>query len=68
MSQYDLIVRNGTLVTTTGTSTADLAVADGHIVAIESEHDSGICAKLPHAQRHGINEILRHRFGAFREC
>ncbi len=34
MSQYDLIVRNGTLVTTTGTSTADLAVADGHIVAI----------------------------------
>jgi allantoinase len=34
MSQYDLIVRNGTLVTTTGTNNADLAVADGHIVAI----------------------------------
>src|SRR5690348_7961148 len=34
MSQYDLIVRNGTLVTTTGTSHADLAVADGHIAAV----------------------------------
>src|SRR5437899_3369871 len=34
MSQYDLIVRNGTLVMTTGTSNADLAVADGRIVAI----------------------------------
>jgi allantoinase len=34
MSQYDLIVRNGTLVTTTGMSNADLAVADGHVVAI----------------------------------
>ena len=34
MSQYDLIVRNGTLVMATGTSNADLAVANGRIVAV----------------------------------
>jgi allantoinase len=34
MSQYDLILRNGTLVTAADTSHADLAVADGRIVAI----------------------------------
>ena len=37
MSQYDLIVRNGALVMATGVSNADLAVANGHIVAIEPE-------------------------------
>jgi allantoinase len=37
MSQYDLLVRNGTIVTTTGESRADLAVADGRIVAIGSD-------------------------------
>ena len=37
MSLYDLIVRNGTLVTATGISNADLAVADGRIVAIEPD-------------------------------
>jgi len=34
MSQYDLLVRNGTAVTSEGESRADLAVADGRIVAI----------------------------------
>ncbi|MGI9061403.1 MAG: allantoinase [Ktedonobacteraceae bacterium] len=34
MSRYDLLVRNGTLVTTTDVSNADLAVSDGRIVAI----------------------------------
>ena len=34
MSLYDLIIRNGTLVTQAGISRADLAVADEHIVAI----------------------------------
>jgi allantoinase len=34
MSQYDLLVRHGTVVTTAGESHADLAVADGRIVAI----------------------------------
>src|SRR5579864_5706225 len=34
MSQYDLLVRNGTVVTPEGESRADLAVADGRIVAI----------------------------------
>ena len=33
MSLYDLIVRGGTLVTSTGTLAADLAVADGRVVA-----------------------------------
>ncbi len=32
--QYDLIVRNGTLVTTEGVSRSDLAIADGRIVAL----------------------------------
>jgi len=34
---YDLIVRNATLVTATGVSKADLAIADGCIIAIEPE-------------------------------
>ena len=34
MSQYDLLVRNGTVMTPAGESRADLAVADGRIVAI----------------------------------
>ncbi len=37
MNQYDLIVRNGMLVMTTQMSRADLAIANGHIVAIEPE-------------------------------
>src|SRR5207244_710887 len=37
MSQYDLLVRQGTIVTATGESRADLAVANGHIVAIAPE-------------------------------
>ncbi len=34
MNQYDLLVRNGTIVTTAGESRADLSIADGRIVAI----------------------------------
>src|SRR5205823_6128337 len=34
MTQYDLLLRHGTLVTTTGVNQADLAIADEHIVAI----------------------------------
>ncbi len=34
MSLYDLILRNGTLVTATDTGQADLAIADGSIVAV----------------------------------
>src|SRR5438128_11124061 len=34
MSEYDLLVRNSTVVTPGGESRADLAVADGRIVAI----------------------------------
>ncbi len=37
MSLYDLIIRNGTLVTTQGSNQADLAVAGGQIVAIVPE-------------------------------
>ncbi len=33
MSLYDLIIRNGTVVTAEGVSIADVAVADGSIVA-----------------------------------
>jgi allantoinase len=34
MAQYDLLLRHGTLVTTSGVSQADLAIADEQIVAI----------------------------------
>lgn len=37
MSLYDLIIRNGTLVTAEGISQADIAVASGQIVAITPE-------------------------------
>ncbi|HZU04266.1 MAG TPA: allantoinase AllB, partial [Ktedonobacteraceae bacterium] len=37
MTQYDLLLRRGMLVTSTGVSQADLAVADEHIVAIAPE-------------------------------
>lgn len=37
MSQYDLIVRNGTLVTTESVNRADIAVVDGGIVDIAPE-------------------------------
>jgi allantoinase len=37
MSLYDLILRNGTLVTAEGISQADLAIAGGRIVAIAAE-------------------------------
>src|SRR6185312_711459 len=35
MSQYDLLVRNGVVVTTQGIRYADIAVVDGRIVAID---------------------------------
>ena len=34
MSEYDLIVRRGTLVRTTGVGPEDIAVADGEIVEV----------------------------------
>jgi allantoinase len=37
MTLYDLIIRNGTLVTAGDVSGADLAIADGKIVAVEPE-------------------------------
>src|ERR1700674_3151895 len=37
MSLYDLIIRNGNLVTSAGVQTADLALAAGRIVAIEPQ-------------------------------
>jgi len=37
MSLYDVIIRHGMLVNSTGISQADLAIADGRIVAIEPE-------------------------------
>lgn len=37
MSLYDLRIRNGTLVTSSGSAKIDLAVADGRVVAIEPQ-------------------------------
>ncbi|QBD78770.1 allantoinase [Ktedonosporobacter rubrisoli] len=42
MSKYDLIIRRGILVTPHDTVQADLAISDGHIVALEPEL-SGTC-------------------------
>src|SRR6266849_2273081 len=37
MSQYDLILRNGTLVTAAGVKQADLATVDGRVVVVDAE-------------------------------
>ncbi len=37
MSQYDLILRNGTLVTAAGIKRADLAIVDGRVVVVDAE-------------------------------
>lgn len=37
MSLYDVLIRNGTLVTSAGSALADLAIADGRVVAIEAQ-------------------------------
>ncbi|SRR6266487_377001 len=39
MGQYELVVRNGTLVTTRGVTRSDLAIADGEIVALAQDLD-----------------------------
>src|SRR6266516_7671875 len=39
MGQYELVVRNGTLVTTRGVIRSDLAIADGGIVALAQDLD-----------------------------
>src|SRR6266508_3552934 len=37
MHQYDLVIRNGAVVTAAGVGAADVAVADGAIIAVEPE-------------------------------
>ncbi len=37
MSQYDLILRNGTLVTAAGIKQVDLAIVDGRVVVVDAE-------------------------------
>ena len=37
MASFDLLLRNGSVVTEAGVGTADVAVADGTIVAVEPE-------------------------------
>ncbi len=37
MSQYDLILRNGTLVTAAGIKRADLAIVDDRVVVVDAE-------------------------------
>jgi allantoinase len=49
MSLYDLILRNGTLVTAEGISQADLAITGGQIIAIAPELE-GTCAAEINAQ------------------
>src|SRR6478672_3573797 len=46
MSLYDLVIRNGTPVTSDGTREADLAVADGCIVGVGPAIDGTSAAEL----------------------
>src|SRR5579884_2750368 len=46
MSLYDLIVRNGTLVTADGLGHVDLAIADGRIVACTPELEGSSRAQI----------------------
>jgi allantoinase len=46
MSAYDLIIRNGTLVTEDGESQSDIGVAGGEIVTVETELTGGAMEEL----------------------
>ncbi len=52
MALYDLIIRNGALVTPDGIITADLAVADGQIVVIEPEISGASASEIDAAGLH----------------
>src|SRR3954469_6758812 len=52
MTQYDLIIRNGTLVTAAGITAADIAIADQRIVAIGPELDGASTAAIDAAGLH----------------
>ena len=52
MSHYDLIVRGGRVVTATGIPAADVAIADGRIVAVEPEIEGTGDAEIDAAGLH----------------
>lgn len=49
---YDLVIRNGALVTPDGIIAADIAIADGQIVAIEQEIGGATAAEIDAAGLH----------------
>ena len=58
MSRYDLLIRNGTLVTPAGVEQADLAVADERIVAIGPELEGSSRAEIDAAGLHVLPGVI----------
>jgi allantoinase len=58
MSRYDLIIRNGTLVTPAGVEQADLAVADQRIVAIGAELEGSSSAEIDASGLHVLPGVI----------
>jgi allantoinase len=58
MSLYDLILRNGTLVTAQGISQADLAITDGLIVAIAPELEGTTSEEIDARDMHILPGVI----------
>ena len=58
MSAYDLIIRNGLLVTEDGERQADIAVSAGEIAAVEPELAGGATAELDAAGLHILPGVM----------
>jgi dihydroorotase len=58
VAQFDLIVRNGTLVTATGRRDADVAVADGLIVAVEQALAAEAATDIDAAGRYVVPGLI----------
>lgn len=58
MSGYDLVIRNGALVTPDGIIAADLAVADGLIVAVAPEISGASAAEIDAAGLHVLPGVI----------
>lgn len=52
MTNYDILIRHGTLVSETGTTRADIAISDGRIVEIEPELSGTACEEISAEELH----------------
>lgn len=58
MSRYDLIVRGGTVVTETSVEIADLAVADGRIVAVAPDLEGAVDVEIDAHELHVFPGVI----------